>query len=78
LDVVDIIKVIGDKVCLFGNVDSVNTIWLGKPEDIRKEIDRQKEAKRYGSFIFQNGSPLTPETPVENVYELVNYTKNIT
>ena len=52
LDVVDIIKIVGDRICLFGNVDSVNTIWLGNSEDIRKEVDKQKEVIKYGSFIF--------------------------
>ncbi len=75
LNVIDIIKVIGDRVSLFGNIDSVNTIWLGKLKDIRREIDIQREAKRYGSFIFQNGSPLAPGTPIGNVYELVNYAR---
>jgi len=77
LDVVDIIKIVGDRICLFGNVDSVNTILLGNSEDIRKEIDKQREVRKYGSFIFSNGSPFTPGTPKENVFELINYARRV-
>ena len=77
LDVVKIIKIIGDKICLFGNIDSVNTLLLGNLEDIRKEIDKQKETRKYGCFIFQNGSPLALGTPVVNVLELLNYSRAV-
>lgn len=77
LDVVDIIKIVGDRICLFGNVDSVNTICLGNSEDIRKEIGKQREAKKYGSFIFSNGSPFTLGTPKENVFELMSYARRV-
>jgi hypothetical protein len=77
LDVVEIMKKIGDSLCLFGNMDSVNTLWRGAPEDIREKIDYQKGAKNYGNFIFQNGSPITPGTPKENILELLNYARKV-
>ena len=77
LDAVEIMKKIGDNLCLFGNVDSVNVLLRGKPEDIREMINYQNEAKKYGSFIFQNGSPIAPGTPKENILELVDYSRAI-
>jgi len=67
INVIDIIKKIGDKVCIFGNIDSVNTLLYGSAADIKREINIQGSAKKLGNFIFQNGSPITPGTPVENI-----------
>ena len=77
LDAVEIIKKLGDSVCLFGNVDSVNTIMSGNMCDIRKEIDKQSKARKYGNFIFQNGSPIAPGTSKENILEMVNYARRV-
>ncbi len=77
LDVVEIMKRIGNDVCLFGNIDSVNTLLMGTREDVRKEINYQKEAKKYGNFIFQNGSPIALGTPSENILELIHYAKKV-
>jgi len=77
IDVVEITKKIGDRVCVFGNMDSQNILLFGKPEDIRKEVDRQKEAKKYGNFIFNTGSPLIPGTPRENIHEFLKYARNV-
>jgi hypothetical protein len=77
LDVVEMIKILGENVCLFGNLDSVNILLLGKIEDIRRELDRQCLARNYGNFIFQNGSPLTPGTSKENIMEFVNYSRRV-
>ena len=77
IDVVEITKRIGDKVCIFGNTDSQNILLFGKPEDMRKEVDRQKEAKKYGNLIFNTGSPLIPGTPRENIHEFLNYARNV-
>lgn len=77
LDVVEIIKKLGDRVCLFGNVDSINTMMSGNIYDIRKEIDKQSKARKYGNFVFQNGSPIAPGTPKENILELVNYARRV-
>jgi len=77
VDVVEITKRIGDRVCVFGNMDSQNMLLYGKSEDIRKEVDRQKEAKKYGNLIFRTGSPLIPGTPRENIKEFLNYAKSV-
>ena len=77
LDVVKIMKIVGDKVCLFGNIDSIKTLLQGTQEDIHREIYRQREAKKYGNSIFQNGSPITPGTPKDNISEFVSFSRKI-
>jgi hypothetical protein len=77
VDVVEITKILGEKMCIFGNMDSQNMLYFGKREDIRKEVDRQSKAKKYGNFIFRTGSPLIPGTPQENIHEFLDYAKSI-
>jgi hypothetical protein len=67
IDIRDIIEKIGDRVCVFGNVDSVNALLMGNAASVEKEVALQGQAKKFGNFIFQNGSPITPGTPVENI-----------
>jgi hypothetical protein len=58
-----------DRVCLFGNLDSLSLLHDGTPEEIRSEVLRQMSCSR-GEFIAANGSPITPGTPSENVHAL--------
>ena len=76
IDVVKIREKIGGRLCIFGNLDSINLLNSGIQEDIKKEIFRQSQGARF-NFIAANGSPITPGTPQENVRCLINTAKEI-
>ena len=40
---------------------------MGNAASVEKEVALQGQAKEFGNFIFQNGSPIAPGTPVENI-----------
>jgi uroporphyrinogen-III decarboxylase len=68
VDVVKIKQQLADRVCLVGNVDSVEVMWRGTPADVERAVQAQLPAARQGGFIMSTGSPLTVGTPVENVH----------
>ncbi len=69
-------EIIGDKVCIFGNLDAIYLLHDGKPEDVEKEVVRQFENSS-NNFITCNGSPITPGTPPENVKALLRAGKEL-
>ncbi|MGZ8553415.1 MAG: uroporphyrinogen decarboxylase family protein [Chitinophagaceae bacterium] len=70
LDVTRIKKIIGDRVCIFGNLDAIYLLHDGTPEDVEKEVLKQFKNSKC-NFITCNGSPVTPGTPPENVKTLI-------
>ena len=71
LDIVKIRKELAEHITLFGNLDSVGTLLFGNKEDVRQETLKQLEAARYGRFVMANGSPLTFDTPDENLRTMI-------
>ena len=66
LDVKKIREIIGDKLCLFGNVDSIYLMHDGSEEQIKAEVFKQLESSN-NNFISCTGSPLTLGTPAKNL-----------
>jgi hypothetical protein len=62
---------VGDKVCVFSNVDSIYLMNRGKADEVRKVVFKQLN-DAYNIFIVCNGSPLTPGTPQENIDVMIN------
>jgi uroporphyrinogen-III decarboxylase len=76
LDVVRIKEIIGDRVCIFGNIDAIYLLHGGTPEDVEKEVLKQFKNSS-NNFITCNGSPITPGTPSENVKVLLKAGKKL-
>lgn len=70
-DVVDMVKQLQGKVCLFGNLDTTDLLLHGGPEQVEAEVRRQLRAAAEGPFVVANGSPLVPGTPPENVDAMI-------
>jgi uroporphyrinogen-III decarboxylase len=70
LDVRRIRDQIGDRLTVFGNVDSLYLLHNGSPEQVRVAVRAQAEGAR-NNFVVANGSPITPGTPEENVHALI-------
>ena len=74
LDIKRIRDQIGDRVCVFGNVDSINLFHNGTPKEVRDEVIAQVHGAK-NNFVIANGSPLTPGTSEENIKSFINVAK---
>ncbi len=71
LDVVEIVKALEGKVCLYGNIDTTELMLYGQPVEVEEAVREQLEAAQFGPFVVANGSPLAPGTPPENVEAMI-------
>lgn len=68
LDMARAKELVGDQVCLIGNLDPVNVLMNGQPEQIASEARRIMNAgKQKGGYIFNTGEMVPKDTPVENL-----------
>ncbi len=70
-DVVQMVKDLQGKVCLFGNLDTTDLLLHGQPDEVASAVRRQLAAAQYGPYVVANGSPLAPGTPPENVQAMI-------
>ncbi len=67
---------IGQKVCLMGNIDPVNVMLRGTPEQVEEECKRCiRIGATGGGYILSLGGGPSMETPEENVDAMVNAAK---
>ncbi len=67
MDINDVKKRYGDKVCLLGNID-VNTLSIGTPEQVEEEVKKRiKEIAPGGGYIVSSGNSITSYCKPENV-----------
>jgi len=71
-DLVQMVKELQGKVCLFGNIDTTDLLLRGRPSEVELAVRQQLAAAEYGPFVVANGSPLAPGTPPENVQAMVD------
>lgn len=63
---------IGNKVCLIGNIDSINLLWRGTPETIKNHVQRLvREIAVKGGYIVSCGEGIPVQTPAENFESMV-------
>ena len=68
IDLAEVKRLYGDKVCLKGNVDQVNTICYGTKEEVRQAVRAAIEATGGGTgHILSTSDSMRPESPIENV-----------
>ena len=70
IDICELSEKVGERLCLFGNLDSISLLHDGSSGEVKHEVMRQCGCSR-GSFVVANGSPITPGTPRENVHALI-------
>ncbi len=62
---------VGDRLFIKGNMDPVNTLLLGTPEDVLADARRRLEAARPGGgYILSTACSVSPRTPPENIAQL--------
>lgn len=68
LDMARAKEIVGDKVCLIGNLDPVNILMNGTADHVSSEAKRIMNAgKGGGGYIFNTGEMVPKDTPVENM-----------
>lgn len=73
IDIAEVKKQIGDKVCIMGNIDPIEVLWQGSPKDVEKETIRIIEAAgKKGGFIFNSAEGIVAETPEENLKTMIH------
>ena len=71
MNIADVKRRVGDRVCLWGNI-SVNTLSLGSPEDVAKEVkERIKDCAPGGGYILGSSHSLIDSVKVENLYAMI-------
>lgn len=72
VDLPSIAPRVPDDVAIIGNVDPVSVMLQGGRKGVRQATIRLMEAMRkYDNFVVSTGCDLPPETPLENIVELV-------
>lgn len=56
---------------LGGNVDPVNSLWLGSVETVRRDVLRCLTGAGTEKFILMSGCSVPPQTPLENLRAMI-------
>jgi uroporphyrinogen-III decarboxylase len=67
----------GPEICLLGNVDVYGVLERGSPASWQQEVARQVTAAGPGRFIVSCGSPVTPDTPPQQLAEFVKTAREV-
>lgn len=75
-DIFEAKRKVGDKVCLMGNIDPINILLYGTPDEVAKHTKKIKEeVSLKGGHIFNTGEGIPRETPEENVRAMIRTIK---
>jgi uroporphyrinogen-III decarboxylase len=76
LDIREIRERLEGRICLFGNLDSLELLRQGSPGQVQAEVRRQAEGAG-GGFVVANGSPIALGTPAVNVKVLIEAAREL-
>ena len=66
----------GDRICLWGNIDLVQTLPYGTVEDVEAEVkQRIREAAPGGGYICATANSVTGWCKIENIFAMTNAVK---
>ncbi len=72
VDIADVKAAIGARMCIMGNLDTIEVLRPLGPEAVEREVARIVRAgSAGGGYIFCTGEGITHDTPVENVTAMV-------
>lgn len=73
IDLAEVKRQYGDRVCLKGNIDQVNTICRGTKEQVREAVRCAIDATGGGTgHILSTADSIRPESPIENIRAYFN------
>jgi len=68
MDIVEVKKKWGQKLCLIGNINLDSTLTLGSPEDVRAEVyERIRTTGPGGGYMVASSNSITDYVPLENM-----------
>lgn len=70
IDAKEAFDIVGDSICLKGNIDPVGILKDGTPEQIRQEVNKLKSLNKR-NFILSPGCEVARDTPIENMKAFV-------
>ena len=71
VELADAKKRVGDKLFLKGNIDPINLMLLGTPEQVFAEASRCiKAASTNGGYVLSTACSVPPQAPPENIVKL--------
>jgi uroporphyrinogen decarboxylase len=71
VDLLHIKKIVGDQVCILGNIDPVNVLLLGKPTDVEEEVKKCIQKMGRKAYILSSGCEVPLGTPTENIEAMI-------
>lgn len=78
VDICEALEKVGSEVALWGNIDPVEVMERGTPEDVEREalnvLEKVKECGRT-RFVLSSGCTLAPDTPGDNIGALIETAK---
>lgn len=76
IDISEFKRRIGDRVCLVGNVDPLEVLLRGTPENVERECRREIEvAAPGGGYCLCSGGEISRGTPAENIDAMISAAK---
>jgi uroporphyrinogen decarboxylase len=76
IDIKEAKRIIGDKVCISGNLAPIKVLENGTVENIKKETKRiMIDGKENGGFIFNTEEGISDQTPEENLRMMIETAK---
>lgn len=73
LDILEAKKIVGNRVCLCGNVDPIRILQNGTSDMIRSEVNRiVSNLSQHGGHIMNSGEMVPRDTPERNIRAYVN------
>jgi len=73
MDIVEVKKRWGKKLCLIGNINLDSTLTLGTPEDVRAEVyERIRTIAPGGGYMVASSNSITDYVPVKNMRALLD------
>jgi uroporphyrinogen decarboxylase len=75
MDIVEVKKKWGDKLCLIGNLNLDSTLTLGTPEDVRAEVyERIRTIGPGGGYMVASSNSVTDYVPLANMKAMIDAT----
>ena len=75
MDIVEVKKKWGDKLCLIGNINLDSTLTLGSPQDVRAEVyERIRTIGPGGGYMVASSNSLADYVPLQNMKAMIEAT----
>ena len=71
-DMEAVLRVARGKTCIMGNVDPIEVLMRGTPEQVEKEVERIMAIGRPGTgFMLDSGEMIPRDVPVKNMHAMM-------